>query len=213
MSRTPRTGRLLKKANAEVRVRLTRHDRAFLADLAKVGVICEADASAHHYQNRTTPAKRRLNTLASAGILKIDEARDRDHRPIRVYTWSSESVAKAYGSRQLKHSATRSLYHELLVSRAYYSAGRPESYRVAVDLDKDELKQLPGWGNADTLPDAVFKNEAGDLVVVEADSGHYSSTQIAEKMSAWSGCRQLWVQPGRAHARVPTAEHVQVLTF
>lgn len=210
-SKTPRTGRLLAKATSDVRVRLTRHDRAFLADLARVGVVSESDAAANHFQERSTPARRRLDTLAGAGILRVDEARDRDHKPVRVYTWSSDSVAKAYGSKQLKHSATRSLYHEVLVSRAYYAAGRPESFKVAAYLNKDELRQLPGWGAADTLPDAAYTDASGQLVVVEADSGHYSSPQIASKMAAWAGCRQLWVQPSRAHARVPAADNVQVL--
>jgi hypothetical protein len=213
-TRTPRTGRLLRRAESTATIRLTRSDRAFLADLSKVGVVAEADASAHHYQERKTPARRRLDALADAGILRIDEARDRDNKPIRVYTWGSDSVARAYGSRQLQHSATRSLYHELLVSRSYYAAGRPEDFRIATQFNDADRRLLPDRGeSAALLPDAMFTDADGSTVVVEADAGHYSSTQIREKMAAWQGCRQLWAQPARATARVPAAPNSTVLTF
>ena len=212
-SRQPRTGRLLARAGSTLRVRLTAEDRAVLADLSKVGVIAADDAAAHYYQGRATGPLRRFDRLARAGILRAHVAHAPDGTTTRVYGWGSDGVAKAHGARMIKHQATRSLYHEVLVSKVYFRQGRPDSWSLIGDANKKELRALPGFGASDeVLPDAIFRSADGSQVMVEADSGHYSSTQIKEKMAAWGGCRQIWIQPSISHARVPAGKHIQRIT-
>jgi len=55
------------------------------------------------------------------------------------------------------------------------------------------------------LPDAVFY-QGGQMVICEADSGQYTSTQIASKQAGWKGIKQVWGQPNVAAARVHNAD-------
>ena len=60
--------------------------------------------------------------------------------------------------------------HELLTSHAYFTLGRPHDFRLAARLNAADALRV-----GSCRPDAVFTDsDTGELVVVEADSGHYS---------------------------------------
>ena len=60
-------------------------------------------------------------------------------------------------------------------------------------------------------PDAIAKTAAGEVVLVEADTGHYTKQQIRQKQEAWGDHKQLWIQPKKAMARVSVNDSVAAI--
>jgi hypothetical protein len=224
---TARTSRLRRRFGLPEGLRLTARDRAFLADLAKVGVIDEMTASRHHYAANQTGAGRRLAKLADAGLLRRADIIDPSRGQIAVYAFSRDRVARAFGGRAVATGPNRTTYHELLVSRTYFDLGRPADFRVAVQFDGRDLarfgarRPIPphqrqthhGMARDAAIPDALYTDSAGVLVVVEADAGHYTTRQIQQKQAQWSAYQQVWAQPARPHARVAPSAQVDVFTY
>lgn len=208
--RNPKTSTLLKRAGTGVSIRLLDADRAFLRDLSRVQILSSDLANQHHYAHLKDGSTRSLGRLEAAGILQRKTLFIAGERPTTIYQFANEAVARAYGSGLPVTGAKRTDYHELMTSRAYFALGRPADFRVAARMTADEIELC-----RDTRPDALFTDPAtGELVVVEADSGHYTQKQIAAKMSKWgsAGLRQVWAQPARSvSANVPPSHDVQVL--
>ena len=224
---TAKTYRLRKRFGLPEGMRLTGRDRAFFADLAKVGVIDEAAASAHHFAENKCGAGRRLDKLVEIGLLNRADIIDPSSGRVSVYSFKDDRVARAFGGRAVRTGSNRTTYHELLVSRTYFDVDRPEDFRTAIQFDHQDLarfgarkatpphaRQTPhGMAGEAAIPDAMYTNADGELVVVEADAGHYTTRQIRHKQTHWAGYKQLWAQPERAHARVAPMENVDVLTY
>lgn len=222
-----RTYRLRQRFGVPEGLRLTSRDRAFLGDLARVGVIDAGTASVFHYADNQSGAGRRLDTLAQAGLLRRVAIIDPSCGPVVVYGFQSDRLARAFGGREVRTGPNRTTYHELLVSRSYFAVGRPADFRVTLQFSDADLarfgatRAVPphrrgtqhGFAREVAIPDAVFTDASGALVVVEADAGHYTTRQIAQKQLQWSGYRQLWVQPARSHARVRPSDQVDVLRY
>jgi hypothetical protein len=222
-----RTYRLRQRFDLPAGMRLTARDRAFFADLAKVGVIDTANASTYHYAENAGGAGRRLDKLVSAGLLARADIIDPSVGRIAVYAFSSDRIARAFGGRAVHTGPNRTTYHELLVSRSYFDAGCPADFRTAIQFDAQDLAHfgarqpapphvrttLHGIAGEAAIPDALFTNADGELVVVEADAGHYTTRQIHHKQVRWARYKQLWVQPARARARIVPTDDVDVFTY
>lgn len=208
--RNPKTSTLLRHAQSGVSVRLLEADRAFLRDLSKVQILSSDLADQYHYGHLKGRSSRSLERLEAAGIITSKTLLIAEEQPTVVYQFANEAVARAYGGGLPVTGAKRTDYHELMTTRAYFALGRPDDFRVASRMTSNEIDLC-----RDTRPDAIYTDPAtGELVVVEADSGHYTKRQITEKMGKWSsaGLRQVWAQPaGGATANVPEARDVQVL--
>ena len=208
--RNPKTSTLLKRAGTGVSIRLLEADRAFLRDLSRVQILSSDLANQHHYAHLKGRSARSLGRLEAAGIITSKTIGVAEERPATVYQFANEAVARAYGGGLPVTGAKRTDYHELMTSRAYFALGRPNDFRVAARMTKDEIELC-----RDTRPDALYTDSAtGELVLVEADSGHYTQKQINEKIGKWSsaGLRQVWAQPAKCvTANVPAARDVQVL--
>jgi hypothetical protein len=206
-SKNPRTARLLKLTGTTVKIRLLEADRAFLSDLAKVQIISNDIADKYHYHHLKGGCDRSLKRLESAGILRSTILRVPGEPTLITYEFANRHVARAWGGDIPVVGAKRTGLHELLTARAYFLMGRPNDFRVAARLTKDEVA-LCGT----CRPDAVFTDsDTGELVLVEADSGHYTRRQILHKMVRWKSLglsRQVWVQPKRAGARIPTGDRI-----
>ena len=226
-AQTVRTYRLRQRFDLPAGLRLTARDRAFFADLAKVGVIDTGIASTYHYAENAGGAGRRLDKLVAAGLLARTDIIDPSVGRLAVYAFPSDRIARAFGGRAVTTGPNRTTYHELLVSRSYFDTGRPTDFRTAIQFDHEDLAhfgarepRLPARrttlhaiaGEA-AIPDALFTNDAGELVVVEADAGHYTTRQIRHKQVRWTRYKQLWVQPAHAHARIVPTEDVDVFTY
>ncbi len=226
-AQTAKTYRLRKRFDLPEGLRLTARDRAFFTDLAKVGVIDEATASKHHFAENTSGAGRRLDKLVSVGLLNRADIIDPSTGRVSVYSFKDDRVARAFGGRAVHTGPNRTTYHELLVSRTYFDVGRPADFRTAIQFDNHDLahfgaclptpptlRQTPhGLTGEAAIPDALFTNAEGALVVVEADAGHYTTRQIQHKQDRWGPYKQIWAQPARAHARVTPTEDVAVFTY
>lgn len=191
-----RTGSLKKVTGGNFR--LSNDDREFLADLVKVRMISESDANDTHYAGRKTSASKRLNKLVDEGLLKRTDITVPGQGKIKAYSFADESVARKYGAKLPKISRMRNGYHELIVSRLYFAEGRPESYKIEADFSDADMNRIrrPGESKSEmAIPDAMYLDRSGRPVVVEADSGQYNSTQIKQKISAWSDHKQVWGQP------------------
>jgi len=199
-----RTG-TLKQYIKDQTIRLTDADRALFADMAKVRIIDEQDAG-HHYQNRKTPAFKRLDRLADAGILKRVDVFQPGRGNFKAYTFANKDVARVMGGKLPTIGSKRNALHEVITSKLFYAAGRPDSFKLEADMTKDEKKFFSSLSvdGGSCLPDAVFY-DGGQMVVCEADSGQYTSTQIAAKQAGWKGLKQIWGQPSVAAARVHNA--------
>ena len=114
--------------------------------------------------------------------------------------------------------------HELLVSEAYFKAGRPSDFRVESRFDgKDhdlfnskllavgQKKELYAVELQTQIPDAIFTNQTGETVIVEADAGNYNRNQIDTKLKNWQGMKQLWIQPDDTKATVPTLNNIELI--
>ena len=206
MARNPRTANLLAKAGSTANIRLTKTDREFLRDLARAQLVDEGTASKIHYADRKSGTRATLARLEKAGIIeRLVIGAPKGQKPITAWQFASRSVARAWGGNTPGFGSNRSAYHELLSGRAYFELGRPESFRVANQFTTEDKLLFGG-----TEPDAMMTTASGEVIFVEADSGHYTKKQIIQKQTAWSGVRQFWIQPRTSMARVPLSDSVSV---
>lgn len=199
----------LKKYLDDQRFRLSKDDRAFLSDLAKVRIIDEKDADTWHYRGRKTPAARRLDKLCEIGILEKTQVNQPGRGNFKAYQFKTDRMARLFGGKRPVIGRKRNALHEVICSRIYFAEGRPETWRVEGDFSREhhELFRVGDrtlTGRESCIPDAMFIRE-GRVVAVEADSGQYNQTQIASKVAAWSQFDQVWGQPAKASARVHNA--------
>lgn len=212
MAKNVRTS-TLKKYISDSNIRLSVSDREFLADLAKVRIISEDDANSHHYKSSQSKSSRRLGVLAKAGVLEERVVYQPGKGKFKAYTFSNDRVAALFGGKTSLIGSKRNALHEVVTSRLYFAKGRPKSFVLECDFT-DEQKKLFKLGagirkNSDfCLPDAIF-HDGTEMVVVEADSGQYTQSQIRSKQIAWSGLKQVWGQPAKACARVHGAEVIR----
>ncbi len=204
----------LKKYLTDDKLKLSKEDRSFLSDLAKVGIIDEKDAQATHYKDRRTGASSRLDRLCEAGLLESKTVVQPGRGRFKAYQFKTERIATLFGGHRPVYHRKRNALHEVITSKIYFAEGRPESFTLEAKFSSDqrELFNVPGKtlkGREACLPDAMFVRN-GEVIVVEADSGHYNKSQIENKQSAWAGFKQVWGQPSKASARVDDA---QVYTF
>lgn len=196
----------LKKYIADGKLRLSADDRAFLTDLSKVGIIAESDAQKHHFQERKTAAVRRLDRLCEAGVLESHTVNQPGKGTYKAYSFKTERIATLFGGHKPTIGRKRNVLHEVIISRIFFAEGRPDSFVVESKFSKNqrELFTVAGGtmsGRDACFPDAMFVR-GGEIVVVEADSGHYNKSQILNKQLAWADYKQVWGQPAKASARV-----------
>ncbi|KAF0190550.1 MAG: Uncharacterized protein FD165_2631 [Gammaproteobacteria bacterium] len=207
MDKNPRTGRLLAKAGSAVTLRLSAADRAFLRDLAKALIIDTHIADTVHYADRLQGARRRLDKLVAAGILaRIEIGAPKGMKKTTAWQFANKAVARAWGGDVPGVGTNRSHYHEMLAGRAYFELGRPAHFRLAHQFTREDQLLFGG-----TAPDAIATSAHGDVIFIEADSGHYTKTQIRQKQQAWAGVRQFWIQPRKAMAVVPLSGRVSAI--
>jgi hypothetical protein len=212
--RQPKTKTLLRNAGSDAVVRLHAADRAFLRDLSRVQLVSADMASTHHYSHLKGGAARSLERLEQAGILTSKTLQlVPNERPARLYQFANQGVARAYGARLPVTGAKRNDLHELLTAQAYFACGRPDDFRLADRLTREEINAM-----GELRPDAVYTDpDTGEVILVEADSGHYTKSQVGKKMNTWRArgfARQVWAQPaGRTCAVVPTSPQVSVHRF
>lgn len=184
-----------------VTLRLSVADRAFLKDLARLQLLSADLADTYHYRHLKGGSQRSLARLEAAGLISSQWLYQPGLAPLRVYQFASDPVARAYGGRLPVTGAKRTELHELLTSRAYYALRQPQDFRVAANFTQEDQHQC-----GSLRPDALY-SEAGETVLVEADSGHYSRGQINQKVNRWRNLgltRQVWAQPAhRASSPVP----------
>ncbi len=123
-----------------------------------------------------------------------------------AWQFASKEVARVWGGGVPGVGANRSHYHELLAGRSYFELGRPTEFRLSsrfTSLDKQF------FGGVE--PDAVAKSDTGELIIIEADAGHYTKRQIKQKQAAWGGARQFWIQPKRSMSKVDVSEHIDAI--
>ncbi len=207
MNKNPRTSRLLNKANSSSAIRLSAADRAFLQDLSKALIIDETTANLWHYAERKSGARRRLDKLVEAGILeRFEIGAPKGMKKITAWQFANKAMARAWGGDVPGVGTNRGHFHELLAGRSYFEMGRPQEFRTAGSFTAEDTLLFGG-----IAPDAIARGENGELIFVEADSGHYTKTQIQQKQRAWQDQQQFWIQPRTAMARVPLGEGVSAV--
>ena len=209
-------------------LRLTSRDRTFLGDLSRVSIIDEPTASTVHYSANKSGAKIRLGKLIEAGILKKQHIVDPSRGRVVVYTFATDRAAMSFGGRVLHIGGNRSIYHELLVSRTYFDLNRPADFRTAIQFEACDLARFSarivtprqrsltthhGFLAQAAIPDALYTSATGELVIVEADSGHYTTRQIQQKQIQWRDYRQVWAQPRSSHAQVQPDQQISVIKY
>lgn len=197
----------LRKYIEDGTIRLSKNDREFLRDLAKVSIIDARDAEAHHYKSYKTSAERRLDKLCAAGVLERVDVNQPGRGKFKAYAFRTPKVASLFGGKKPIIGRKRNSLHEVLTSKLYFAEGRPETFKLESQFTQKEREMFklsaPSLTNRNSaLPDAMYINAGGEIVVCEADSGQYNKTQIRSKQAAWKGFKQVWGQPGKAAARV-----------
>lgn len=215
MASNPRTARLIRLAGTNANIRLSEADRAFLKDLAKVQLISSDLADKNHYSHLKGASARSLERLEKAGLLTSKTLYQSGAAPVKTYQFADKSIAGAWGGRLPVTGAKRTDLHELMASRAYFELGRPDSFKLACEFSKAEIAMC-----GSLRPDAIYTDPAtGETVVVEADSGHYSQSQINAKVARWRAAglnRQVWARPERSHSgcvHVPSLPGIDVMRF
>jgi len=202
--KNPRTWQLLRLSGGRS-VRLQAADRAFLTDLARVGIIDDLSASRFHYAHLKNGAARSIARLEAAGLVTSSWVRVKGEKFL-CWSFASREIARAWGGVLPVTGARRSVFHELLVSRLYFELDRPDDFRIAASFSSSDVALCGSM-----RPDAMCSNADGEVVFVEADSGHYTRTQIRAKMGRWQGFKQIWGQPARASAPVLASSDVAVI--
>lgn len=187
-------------------IRLLEADRAFLKDLSCVGIIDADTATSHHYSHLKNGSERSLYRLEQAGLIR-SKIVVQNNRTYKTYTFASKEIARAWGGNIPTIGSRRMDYHELVTSRLYFQLDRPDDFRIASHFSGNDHLMC-----GDTMPDAMYTNADGEIVFVEADSGHYSKTQILNKMRQWESFKQVWGQPMKPSCRVTASQNVLVFT-
>lgn len=207
--KNPKTSSLKRIAGTTKELRLLPADRVFLRDLARLNILSDDLASKHHYNHLKGGSARSLNRLEEAGIITSKKLHIAGQPPTKLYQFSNQAVARAWGGALPVIGAKRNELHELISSRLYYELGQPQDYRLAADFTRSDIAAV-----GSCRPDALYTDPgSGELVAVEADSGHYTKKQIMEKISKWGavGISNIaWGQPARAAARVPEFEGLKM---
>ncbi len=211
MAGTPKTSRLIRLAGTNANVRLSAADRGFLSDLARVQIISSDLADQYHYDHLKGGSAGSLARLEKAGLISHKIMNQAGSVPIRTWQFASAPIAKAYGGRLPVTGAKRTDFHELMTTRAFYALDRPGDFRLAAVMTRAEIARCGSH-----RPDAVYTDPgSGDLVLVEADSGQYSQSQIKDKMARWRAAgltRQVWAQPARGVcSNVPRLPGIDVM--
>lgn len=205
----PRTARLRRLAPNAEGIRLSAADRAFFADLGRVQLISDDLATKHHYAHLKGGCSRSLERLEAAGLLTSKPLYVPGQPPVRIYQFATAEIARAWGGRLPVTGAKRTDYHELITAKLYFELGRPHDFRLAASMSAAEIRACGSCS-----PDAIYTDAGtGELVLVEADSGHYTQSQIHHKVTRWRALglgRQVWGQPRRAAANVPALEGIAV---
>lgn len=206
----PRTARLAKIAGTKNnKIRLTKADRQFLSDLAKVQIISATQAADHHYAHLKTQGNRSLQRLVDAGFIQSRNIFVSGQGTFKIFEFASHEMAVAWGGRLPSTGNAKSDYHELITSEAYFRLDRPEDFRLSHTLSKSDESLIGEY-----LPDAVYTDQAtGELILFEADAGNYSKQQIQNKTLSWErrGLKQLWAQPKNVTSRVQTHDNLKLL--
>ena len=208
-----RTARLLKLTNgAPLTLRLTAADRAFLRDLSRVQIISHDLANKHHYAHLKGTSTRPLARLVKAGILHSKVLNAPSSPSVRTYEFATDAMAKAWGGARPITGAKRTDLHELITSRLYFALDKPADFRLAVHFNRRDQHIIGSH-----KPDAVYSDvTTGELVLVEADAGHYTRSQIIDKVARWHSighARQVWGQPRQHAATIPSIEGLTVFRF
>lgn len=212
MSKTPRTARLINLTGTNANIRLTAADRSFLKDLSRVHLISSDLADKHHYSHLAGASTRSLERLEKAGLISSKTIYTPKAGAVKTYQFASQSIASAYGGKLPVTGAKRSDLHELTTSRAYFALGRPDSFKLASAFNKADISAC-----GSLCPDALYTDpETGEIVAVEADSGHYNQTQINKKVTRWRDAgvtRQVWARPLHSNCgRVPQLPGIDVIS-
>lgn len=207
--KNPKTSRLKEIAGTKTELRLLPADRGFLRDLARLNILSDDLAAKHHYTHLKGGATRSLNRLEAAGLITSKKLHIPGQAPSRIYQFSSQAVARAWGGALPVTGAKRNDLHELISSRLYYELGQPQDFRLAADFTRSDIVAV-----GSCRPDAIYTDTStGELVAVEADSGHYSKKQIMEKVAKWNavGISNIaWGQPTGAADRVPKLDSLRL---
>ena len=206
----PRTARLAKIAGTENnKIRLTKADREFLTDLAKVQIISATQAADNHYAHLKTQGSRSIQRLVDAGIISSRNIFVTGQGRYKTFEFSSHEMAVAWGGRLPSTGNSKSDYHELITSEAYFRLGRPEDFRLSNKLTKSDQSLIGEY-----LPDAVYTDQiTGEMILFEADAGNYSKQQIQKKTLSWErrGLKQIWAQPKNVTSRVQKNNNLKLL--
>jgi hypothetical protein len=187
---------------------LTQADRAFLHDLGRVHLISAAQAADHHYAHLKSRGARSLARLTAAGLLSREVVPVAGQGCETVYRFANQRVARAFGGVRPMLNRRRSVLHELMTTNVYFALGRPADFRLAAQFSEADVATCGG-----TRPDALYTDAVGEVVLVEADGGHYTRAQVLKKMRHWRGRPQVWGQPARAGCVIPALAGVRVLRF
>jgi hypothetical protein len=201
----------LKKYLDENNFRLSKADREFLHDLTKVKIIDEFDAKAFHYNERKTASTKRLDKLCKMGLLDSHSVNQPSKGTFKAYTFKTDKIAKLFGGSIPTIGRKRNALHEVICSKIYFAENRPETWTTESDFSKDQkslfkVANKTMAGRDSCIPDALYIDKEGEIVVIEADSGQYNKSQIINKQAAWTDFKQVWGQPSKASAVVDNAK-------
>ncbi|WP_345855775.1 hypothetical protein [Shewanella algae] len=214
----------LKKELGCSSVRFTAKDTAMFADLAKVGILSAEQMASNHYHENRKPQER-ISKLVEAGLLKEKITYDRKRGKIVAYTFASRRVARVFGG-WCPNIGNRTVLHEVMVSEAYFRAGKPADFQVASRFDEQTHNEFNSFANKigiakpefsipmeSCLPDAIYTDSGGNTVVVEADAGSYDKEDVTRKATSWSNYKQLWIQPNKCRAPITGTENMELIKF
>lgn len=191
-----------------MKVKLTERDKSILTDLARCRVLSFMQISAMHFPHaKERTCRERLEKLVKAGYLgKTTVPAEKAVAWLDVYYLEKKGKRWATGPEGGFDSkyvfANPGKYDEIL-----HQVRTNEVYLMLTENEKatwkigDVLEIELGTarkGSDVCVPDAVFSNESGSLVYVEADTGCYTASQIRERAAAFSGIKgikTIWTCP------------------
>ncbi|TDA70188.1 MAG: hypothetical protein D9V47_02120, partial [Clostridia bacterium] len=168
---------------------ITIRDQAILTDLARCRVLSfEQLKNAYWPKAKERTCRERLERLEKAGYLAraVAPPGERPGNALEAYYLRAKG-RRATGAPRLflTPGNAEEVAHQVRANQVYFELTEEEKATWTVG----ELLEAKGR----QAPDARFVSQDGEVVYVEADTGHYKRHQVLEKLAAWGGTRQVWV--------------------
>lgn len=184
---------------------LTDRDKGILTDLARCRVLSSSQIkNAYWPEAKERTCLERMERLQKAGYVKeLTIYAEKAGQWMKVYCldeggkrWAIGPEGPGLDRREVftRPDKFSEVVHQIRTNKVYFTLSKTEkeTWRIGDVLEKDFKTWEKG---SPKVPDAMFVNDKGEEVYVEADCGSYTAKQVREKAGSFGDKKTIWVCP------------------